>query len=87
MSCLWQTFLIDPDTLSMLSHLRILYRTSKKKKKSQLLSIKLISEIETYIQPQLKPLISQVPMIHTCNPSYSRGKDQEDCSLKPFLGK
>jgi hypothetical protein len=59
----------------------------KKEKKSQLLSIKLISEIETYIQPQLKPLISQVPMIHTCNPSYSRGKDQEDCSLKPFLGK
>jgi hypothetical protein len=20
---------------------------------------------------------------HTCNPSYSRGRDQEDCSLKP----
>jgi hypothetical protein len=25
----------------------------------------------------------QVPVAHTCNPSYSGGRDQEDCSLKP----
>jgi hypothetical protein len=23
------------------------------------------------------------PVAHTCNPSYSRGRDQEDCGLKP----
>jgi hypothetical protein len=23
------------------------------------------------------------PVAHTCNPSYSGGRDQEDCSLKP----
>jgi hypothetical protein len=26
---------------------------------------------------------SQAPVAHTCNPSYSRGRDQEDQSLKP----
>jgi hypothetical protein len=26
-------------------------------------------------------------MAHACNPSYSRGRDQEDCNLKPALGK
>jgi hypothetical protein len=25
----------------------------------------------------------QAVVVHTCNPSYSRGKDQEDCGLKP----
>jgi hypothetical protein len=24
-----------------------------------------------------------VPVAHACNPSYSGGRDQEDCSLKP----
>jgi hypothetical protein len=24
-----------------------------------------------------------VPVAHTCNPRYSGGRDQEDCSLKP----
>jgi hypothetical protein len=26
---------------------------------------------------------SQVPVAHTCNPSYSGDRDQEDCSSKP----
>jgi hypothetical protein len=30
---------------------------------------------------------NQVQMAHTCNPSYSGGRDQEDPSLKPALGK
>jgi hypothetical protein len=25
---------------------------------------------------------SQAPVVHTCNSSYSGGRDQEDCSLK-----
>jgi hypothetical protein len=29
----------------------------------------------------------QQPMAHACNPSYSGGRDQEDCSLKPAWGK
>jgi hypothetical protein len=28
-------------------------------------------------------MISQAPVAHACNPSYSGGRDQEDCSLKP----
>jgi hypothetical protein len=24
-----------------------------------------------------------VPVAHTCNPSYSGGREQEDCGLKP----
>jgi hypothetical protein len=28
-------------------------------------------------------LRSQVPVVHTCNPSYSGGRDQEDGSSKP----
>jgi hypothetical protein len=27
--------------------------------------------------------ISQAPVAHTCNPSYSRGRDKEDNSSKP----
>jgi hypothetical protein len=27
--------------------------------------------------------LSQVPVAHACNPSYSGGRDQEDCSSKP----
>jgi hypothetical protein len=26
---------------------------------------------------------SQAPVAHACNPSYSGGRDQEDCGLKP----
>jgi hypothetical protein len=26
---------------------------------------------------------SQVPVVHTCNPSYSGGRDQEDLGSKP----
>jgi hypothetical protein len=26
---------------------------------------------------------SQVPVAHTCNPSYSGGRDKEDCGSKP----
>jgi hypothetical protein len=29
-----------------------------------------------------KGLYSQAPMTHTCNPSYSGGRDQEECSSK-----
>jgi hypothetical protein len=28
-------------------------------------------------------IFGQVPVAHSCNPSYSGGRDQEDCSLKP----
>jgi hypothetical protein len=31
--------------------------------------------------------LSQVLVAHTCNPSYSGGRDQEDCGSKPTLGK
>jgi hypothetical protein len=34
---------------------------------------------------QSKPLLSQAPVAHTCNPSYSRGRDQEDQGSKPAL--
>jgi hypothetical protein len=30
---------------------------------------------------------SQVPVAHTCNPSYSGGRDQEDPGSKSVLGK
>jgi hypothetical protein len=30
-----------------------------------------------------KDLASWVPVAHACNPSYSEGRDQEHCSLKP----
>jgi hypothetical protein len=29
------------------------------------------------------PKMSQVPVVHTCNPSYLGGRDQEDPSSKP----
>jgi hypothetical protein len=28
-------------------------------------------------------ILCQAPVAHACNPSYSGGRDQEDCSLKP----
>jgi hypothetical protein len=30
-----------------------------------------------------KAVSSQVPVVHTYNPSYSGGRDQEDCGSKP----
>jgi hypothetical protein len=30
-----------------------------------------------------KELFSRAPVAHACNPSYSGGRDQEDCGLKP----
>jgi hypothetical protein len=30
-----------------------------------------------------KKKVGQAPMDHVCNLSYSEGRDQEDCSLKP----
>jgi hypothetical protein len=30
-----------------------------------------------------KYALSQVPVAHTCNPTYSGGRDQEDCGSKP----
>jgi hypothetical protein len=35
--------------------------------------------------PELKGGLALVA--HACNPSYSEGRDQEDCSPKPGLGK
>jgi hypothetical protein len=32
-------------------------------------------------------IISQVPVVHTCNLSYSEGRDQEDHGSKPASGK
>jgi hypothetical protein len=32
-------------------------------------------------------LVTQAPMAHTCNPSYSGGSDQEANSLRPYLEK
>jgi hypothetical protein len=31
----------------------------------------------------LSTIACQAPMVHACNPSYSGGRDQEDCSWKP----
>jgi hypothetical protein len=31
----------------------------------------------------LKLKSCQLPVAYACNPSYSGGRDQEDCSLKP----
>jgi hypothetical protein len=31
----------------------------------------------------LKVSFTWVPVAHTCNPSYSGGRDQKDCGLKP----
>jgi hypothetical protein len=31
--------------------------------------------------------LSLALMVHTCNPRYSGGRDQEDCSWKPTVGK
>jgi hypothetical protein len=31
----------------------------------------------------IKALKSQAPVAYTCNPSYSGGRDQEDCGSKP----
>jgi hypothetical protein len=32
---------------------------------------------------QIKTTLSQVPVAHACDPSYSGGRDQEDCGSKP----
>jgi hypothetical protein len=29
---------------------------------------------------------SWVPVVYACNPSYSEGRDQEDCGYKPAPG-
>jgi hypothetical protein len=47
--------------------------TCRKQKKERSLWIKLL--IKTYCFGE--------PLAHTCNPIYSRGRDQEDHSLKP----
>jgi hypothetical protein len=38
--------------------------------------------METYEFPGKESKISWVPIGHTCNPSYSGGRDQEDHGLK-----
>jgi hypothetical protein len=35
----------------------------------------------------LKVWLSQAPVAHTCNSSYSGGRDQKDCGSKPVQGK
>jgi hypothetical protein len=51
-----------------------LKNTKKKKKKLK----------GSFVQSILSGL---VPVAHSCNPSYSGGRDQEDHSSKPALGK
>jgi hypothetical protein len=46
----------------------------------------------SYLRRQIRfgltiPCLSQVLVAHICIPSYSDGRDQEDCGLKPALGK
>jgi hypothetical protein len=38
---------------------------------------------KNYLQ---RPHTSQASVAHTCNPSYSGGRDQEDCDSKPADG-
>jgi hypothetical protein len=41
----------------------------------------------SYVQrSKIKLLMRQVLVAHSCNPSYSGGRDQEDCSSKPAQG-
>jgi hypothetical protein len=42
-------------------------------------------DTKSHIWKRTFPRISprQVPVAHTCNPSHSRDRDQEDCSSKP----
>jgi hypothetical protein len=39
---------------------------------------------EVVVQCYLKVILSWVLVAHAYNPSYLRGRDQEDCSLKPI---
>jgi hypothetical protein len=42
------------------------------------------TEEEMYFRDRVKDFgFDWVPVAHACNPSYSRGRDQEDCSSKP----
>jgi hypothetical protein len=43
--------------------------------------------LKTNKQAKKKKNFSRAPAAHACNPSYSGGRDQEDCGLKPALGK
>jgi hypothetical protein len=40
--------------------------------------VKCICQVE-----EIKLKWSWAPVVHSCNPSYSRGRDQEDCGSKP----
>jgi hypothetical protein len=46
--------------------------------------VRLELEVFTYIQERMG---SRAPVAHTCHPNYSGGRDEEDCGLKPALGK
>jgi hypothetical protein len=43
--------------------------------------------IKQSVKYQLKGKRSWVLVAHTCDPSYSGGRDQEDCGLKPTRAK
>jgi hypothetical protein len=40
------------------------------------------SEFKPQYHKKKKKDLGQMLVAHTCNPSYSGGRDQEDCSLK-----
>jgi hypothetical protein len=44
-------------------------------------------EFEISKTPSQNKKISQAPVAHACNPSYSGGRDQEDHSSKPTMRK
>jgi hypothetical protein len=39
-----------------------------------------------YVNAKMISIESWAPVAHTCNPSYSGGRDQEDPGLKPVRG-
>jgi hypothetical protein len=41
------------------------------------------SILSTALSQKKKTMTSQVLVAHACNPSYSGGRDLEDCDLKP----
>jgi hypothetical protein len=44
-------------------------------------SLKIIKQIEKNNKAKMEIKIRKKSQAHTCNPSYSGGRDQEDCGL------
>jgi hypothetical protein len=47
-----------------------------------ILSVLHLISLEKRASLRKRNLLRRVPVAHTCNPSYSGGRDQEDCSSK-----